>query len=116
MRNNKQFYVNWLKETAAKFKSGEISPETWAYTYLDDEYFLMLGFEPGFDDEPLKGEISEPDGYRLCFSLRKDTGQYFKVDEEFVEDYDYAYVEGDDELTINDVLEVYKNVRRTRKS
>lgn len=26
------------------------------------------------------------------------------------------YVEGDDELTINDVLEVYKNVRRNRKS
>lgn len=26
------------------------------------------------------------------------------------------YIEGDDELTINDVLEVYKNVRRNRKS
>lgn len=115
MKNSKQFYIDWLKETAAKFKSGEIGPEYCAYTHLDDDYFLMLAFEDGFDDEPLKGEISESDGYRLCFSLRKDTGQYFKVDEEFVDDYDYAYVEGDDESTINDVLEVYKNVRRNRK-
>lgn len=37
MRNSKQFYIDWLKETAAKFKSGEIGPETWAYTHLDIE-------------------------------------------------------------------------------
>ena len=112
MKNSKQFYIDWLKETAAKFKSGEIGPEYCAYTHLDDDYFLMLAFEAGFDNEPLKGEISESDGYRLCFSLRKDTGQYFKVDEEFVDDYDYAYVEGDDESTINDVLEVYKKCQK----
>lgn len=116
MRNNKQFYVNWLKETAAKFKSGEISPETWAYTYLDDEYFLILLFEEGYDEEPLEGEISIPGGCRLCISLRKDTGRYFKDEEFYVDEYDATYIEGQDESTINYMLEGYKNVRRNRKS
>ena len=56
MKNSKQFYIDWLKETAAKFKSGEIGPEYCAYTHLDDDYFLILSgminsMEPYFSGE-----------------------------------------------------------------